>query len=365
MKKILIFLLLVFVLTVYYLNNSQKEHLIGSSLPLEGIMKELGISVKLGTEVSFKFYGEGLSRKIKYIFSDDKYEPELTKENIKNFYKKNVFLLYGIVGTPTVKKILPFLNDNSIFLYAPFTGAEFLRKNKYVINFRASYKDEIKKIINYLINRKITEIAVFYQNDEYGNEIYYHTYEVLKSKNLKLSAVGTYKRNTFFITSALNEISHNRPQAIIMASTSKVSAMFIQKYRKIDPNTIFCTVSFVNPDNLVKELTNTKNIIFSEVVPYYNDDSIKEAILFKKQLKKLYPNIKPTFFAFEAYLANKILLRAFEKLKFPYTSSHLVNIIKNTPNNYLKGIQINYKNNQLLNKTYLFVFENNRFKEIR
>jgi len=71
-----------------------------------------------------------------------------------------------------------------------------------------------------------------YQNDEYGNEIYYHTYEILKNKNLKLSAVGTYKRNTFFITSALNEISHKRPQAIIMASTSKVSALFIQKYRK-------------------------------------------------------------------------------------------------------------------------------------
>jgi len=365
MKKIITFLLLFFTIIFYYLNSAKKEYFIGSSLPLKGIMKEMGNSVKLGTEVSFKFYGDGLKKKLKYNFLDDKYEPKLTKDNIRNLYKKNIFLLYGIVGTPTVKEILPFLNEHSIYLYAPFTGAEFLRKNIYVINFRASYKDEINKIVDYLIKKGITKIAVFYQNDEYGNEIYYHTYEVLKSKNLKLSAVGTYKRNTFFITSALNEISHNRPQAIIMASTSKVSAMFIQKYRKIDPNTIFCTVSFVNPDNLVKELTNTKNIIFSEVVPYYNDDSIKEAILFKKQLKKLYPNIKPTFFAFEAYLANKILLRAFEKLKFPYTSSHLVNIIKNTPNNYLKGIQINYKNNQLLNKTYLFVFENNRFKEIR
>jgi ABC-type branched-subunit amino acid transport system substrate-binding protein len=365
MKKVLTFLLLVFILTGYYLNSSKKEYLIGSSLPLKGIMEGMGKSVKLGTEVSFKFFGNNINKKIKYLFLDDRYEPELTKENIKNFYKRGVFLLYGIVGTPTVKKILPFLNDNSIFLYAPFSGAEFLRKDKYVINFRASYKDEIKKIINYLINRKITKIAVFYQNDEYGNEIYYHTYEILKNKNLKLSAVGTYKRNTFFITSALNEISHKRPQAIIMASTSKVSAIFIQKYRKIDPKTLFCTISFVNPDTLVKLLKNKNNIIFSEVVPYYNDDSVKEAVLFKKQLKKLYPETKPTFFAFEAYLANKILLRAFKKLTFPYTPSHLVNLIKKTPKNFLENIDIKYKNNQLLNKTYLFIYEKHRFKEIK
>jgi ABC-type branched-subunit amino acid transport system substrate-binding protein len=349
---------------VYYVEFKEKNtYLIGSSLPLKGIMSEMGDSVKLGTEVSFENYGDGLKNKIKYVFLDDKYEPKLTIENIKQLYKKNVFLLYGIVGTPTVKAILPFLNDNSIFLYAPFTGAEFLRKNRNVINFRASYKDEINKIVNYLIKNHIKKIAVFYQNDEYGNEIYFHTYEILKKHNLNLNGVGTYKRNTFFITSALNEISKNRPQAIIMGSTSKVSALFIEKYRKIDKNAVFCTISFVNPDSLIKIVKNKKNIIFSEVVPYYADKNIKEAILFNMYLKKI--NKKPSFFAFEAYLANKILLRAFEELSFPYTPSHLVKIIKNTPQDFLKGIKIEYRNHQLLNKTYLFKYENDKFKEIK
>jgi len=81
-KKILTFLLLIFVLIVYILNNAKKEYLIGSSLPLKGIMNEMGNSVKLGTEVSFKIYGDGFEKKIKYVFLDDKYEPKLTKENI-------------------------------------------------------------------------------------------------------------------------------------------------------------------------------------------------------------------------------------------------------------------------------------------
>jgi hypothetical protein len=150
-----------------------------------------------------------------------------------------------------------------------------------------------------------------------------------------------------------------------MASTSKVSAMFIEKYRKTDPDTVFCTVSFVNPDNLVRELKNKKNIIFSEVVPYYNDKSVREAVLFKKELKKVYPGEKPGFFAFEAYLANKVLLRGFKKLTFPYNAAHLIKIIKKTPKDFLKGVEIMYKNNQLLNKTYLFKYEDNTFKEIK
>ena len=365
MRKIFIFSLLILLMIFYLYTTSKKEYIIGSSLPLKGIMSNMGTSVKTGTEVSFEKYGDGLKGKIKYIFLDDRYEPRLTKENIKKLYDNNLFLLYGIVGTPTVKEILLFLNNNSIFLYAPFSGAEFLRKNKNVLNFRASYKDEIRKIINYLLDRHITKIAVFYQNDEYGNEIYYDTYEVLKKRNLNLLAAGAYKRNTFFITSALNEIAKTKPQAIIMGSTSKVSALFIKKYRKIDPDALFCTVSFVNPDSLVKLLKNRDNLIFSEVVPYYKDKSIKEAVLFEKDFKKFSPNKKPSFFAFEAYLANKILLRAFEKLTFPYTPSHLAEIIKNTPQNFLKGIKIEYKNNQLLNKTYLFKYENNTFKELK
>ena len=365
MRKIIFIFAIIFVGLIVYVNYSKKEYLIASSLPLEGIMKNMGQSVKMGTLTAFKEEKNLINKKITYIFKDDKYEPELTYENILSLDKKNPFLFYGIVGTPTVKKILPFLNDNSKYLYAPFTGAYFLRKNKYVLNFRASYKDELKHIIEYLLRKKITKIAVFYQNDEYGNEIYFYTYKILKSRHLLPVATGIYKRNTFVIDSALEEILKARPQAVIMGSTSEVSAMFIKRFRQKLPNTVFCTVSFVNPDALVTYLHNYKNIIFSEVVPYYKNGKLKIASEFLREFKKNYSENKPTFFAFEAYLANKVLLRALRKLTFPYTSSHLIKMIKQTPPDYLEGIPIHYKNNQLLNKTYLFEYENNQFKELK
>jgi len=350
MKKLIFFLMAIILVFVWFW--PPKKFLVVSSLPLYGIMGDVGKSIKEGADIAKK---ELFYKKVKYLFLDDRYEPSLTLENIKNTYeKRHPFLLYGIVGTPTVKKILPFVNEHSLYLYAPFSGAEFLRKQKNIINFRVSYKDEIKHIVNYLLKRKIEKISVFYQDDAYGYEIYSHTYEVLKKHNLKISSIGDYKRNTYFIDYAIKQILKTKPQAIIIGGTANVSAMFIKKVKKIDSNIVFCLISFVDAEKLIKQLTDYKNIIFSEVVPFYKDIKIGKNYLHKAK--------NPSFFGFEAYITNYILLKAFKKLSFPYTPSHLIEIIKHSS---IKGLDLKYYNNQLMHKSYLYIYENNTFKEIK
>ena len=350
MKKLLFFLMIIGLSIIWFW--PPKEYLIVSSLPLKGIMRNMGISIKEGANIVKE---EVYFKKIKYLFLDDRYEPSLTFENIKKVYEtKHPFLLYGIVGTPTVKKILPFMNEHSLYLYAPFSGAEFLRKEKNVINFRASYKDEIKHIISYLLKRNIKKISVFYQDDAYGYEIYTHTYEVLKEHHLKISSIGDYKRNTYFIDYAIKQILKTKPQAIIIGGTANVSAMFIKKVKKLDKNVIFCMISFVDAEKLIKQIKDYKNIIFSEVVPFYQD--IKIGKIYAQRAKN------PSFFGFEAYLTNYILLKAFKKLSFPYTPLHLIYLIKHS---FIKGFNLKYYNHQLMHKTYLFIYKNNTFKEIK
>ena len=40
-------------------------------------------------------------------------------------------------------------------------------------------------------------------------------------------------------------------------------------------------------------------------------------------------------------------------------------MLKTTPNNLLDGINLEFKNSQLLNKIYLFKYENNEFIKIK
>ncbi len=108
------------------------------------------------------------------------------KNTNKLLYQDEVFALFGYVGTPTVKSVLPTVEIENIPFISSFTGAGFLRnKNQNnFLNFRSSYQEEIEVLIKYLhYNKKISKFAVFYQNDDYGEEGYVSVIKSLKKGN--------------------------------------------------------------------------------------------------------------------------------------------------------------------------------------
>lgn len=350
---------------------------IGTSLPKSNIMAQVGDSVEKGALAYIKYANENNllnNKKIELISYDDKYEPELTLQNIKKLiYEDNIFTLFGIVGTPTVKNILPLLNEETVPLFATFSGASFLRnEDKNYINFRSSYHEEIEKMVDYLYEKKgIRKFAVFYQNDDYGEEGYIAIINSLKKWDLELEAEGNYKRNTLSIKHAFHEIKDKKPEAIIMVGAYRANALFIQKAKenKNFSNTYFCNISFGDPNSIVKELTkqniNMDNIIFSEVVPNYLDSSIPITKEYKTVMNKYFPDEKLSFISFEAYLSSKVLVNALAQIKGTLTREKFIRALKHPLKDELEGITLKYKNTQLLNKIYLFKYEDTNFKEIK
>ena len=379
-KKIPIFLF-IFIIFYYYAKDevfTQKTIVVGSSLPKTGIIKSWGDSVTAGANAYFNYVNENKllgDKKIEFITYDDKYEPELTHENlIKLISKDKIFALFGFVGTPTVKSILPLLDDKSIPFFAPFTGASFLRdsENENFINFRSSYQEEIEALLNYLYNKKkLRRYAVFYQNDDYGEEGYVSILKSLKNKSLSLVAEGSYKRNTLSITHAFNEIKDAKPEVIIMIGAYKSNALFIKKAKENDKlkDTIFCNISFGDANAMIKELellnSNTKNLIFSQVVPSFMDDSIPIVKEYQNLMKIYYPDVELGFISLEAFLASKVLVNAISRIDGNRTREKLLYTLKTTPSDLLKGLNLNFTNNQLLNKTYLFEYKDKHFRELK
>ncbi|ADG92641.1 Extracellular ligand-binding receptor [Arcobacter nitrofigilis DSM 7299] len=355
-----------------------KVIIVGSSLPKTGIIKSWGESVISGANSYFKFVNDTKllgDETIKFLTYDDKYEPELTIDNTEKLINNDkVFALFGFVGTPTVKAILPILQDSKIPFFAAFTGASFLRneENNNFINLRNSYEQEIERLVYYLNNKKgLKRIAVFYQNDDYGEEGYVALLKSLKRRKLPLISEGSYKRNTLSITHAFNEIKDAKPEAIIMIGAYQANALFIKKAKENEnfKNTIFCNISFGDANAMVTELNkykvNTKNLIFSQVVPSYTDTSLPIVNEYQTLMKKYYPNVKLGFISFEAFLGAKVLVSAISRINGDKTRNKLIAALEKTPSSDLEGITIKYKNSQLLNKTYLFRYENKIFTEIK
>lgn len=379
LKRIPIFLFLIIIFYVYIKDEvfNNKIILIGSSIPSSGIIKSWGNAVTSGANSYFNYANEKnliKNKKIEFLTYDDKYEPELTIENInKLIFEDKVFTLFGLVGTPTVKRVLPILYDENIPLFSAFTGASFLRDNynENFINFRASYDQEIESLMNYIIYKKnLKKIAVFYQNDDYGEEGYISVLDALKRKNLNLVAEGSYKRNTLSITHALNEIKNAKPEVIFMVGAYKTNSLFIKKAKENEnlKDVIFCNISFGDANSMINELkrlnTNTNNLIFSQVVPNYMDNSIPSVVEYQTLMKKYYPQEELGFLSLETFLSAKVLVNAISRIKGEITREKFIYMIKTTPKNLLDGIPIEFKNTQLLNKIYLFEYKNDKFEEI-
>jgi ABC-type branched-subunit amino acid transport system substrate-binding protein len=372
-------IIFIFIFNIFKVDTYNGKLIVfGSSLPKTGIIKSWGESVISGANSYFKFVNDTNvlgNKRIEFLTYDDKYEPELTIDNTKKLINEDkVFALFGFVGTPTVKSILPLLQESGIPFFAPFTGASFLRngENKNFINLRSSYEEEIERLVYYLYNKKgLDKIAVFYQNDDYGEEGYVALLKSLKSRKLPLISEGSYKRNTLSISHAFNEIKDAKPQAIIMIGAYQSNALFIKKAKENEnfKNTIFCNISFGDANSMVKELNkykvDTKNLIFSQVVPSYTDISLPVVNEYQTLMKKYYPNTKLGFISFEAFLGAKVLVNAITRIKGDKTRKKLISALEKTPNNILEGIKIDYKNSQLLNKVYLFKYENKMFIEIK
>jgi len=346
----------------------------GASLPLSGINSHLGKDVVVGANTYFSHInakGGIQGKKIDFIHYDDKYEPENTLSNTQTLLEKDkVFALFGFVGTPTVKRVLPLITHSNIPFIAPYTGASFLRDGATdnIINFRSSYVEEIDALVEYLTKSKgITKFAIFYQNDDYGEEGYIALMQALAKHNLTLSAEGTYKRNTLSIHHAIHEIEANKPEAIILVGAYKPTARFIEKVKECcSHEIIFSPISFVNADALVGELGgNAKNIIFSQTVPSYDDFTSQEAIEYTNLLKFYHPNEKPSLVSFESYLAAKAVVKTLQSIDGVITQAKFTHALKRIHRYTLDNIPLGYHHSQLLNQVYLSTYEDNKFKIIR
>ncbi len=346
---------------------------LGLSIPQSGIMKAVGSAVFSGANAYFLYANQNNllgTTKIELIVYDDKYEPELTLENVKKLIAKNVFAFFGLVGTPTVNKVLPIIKSEKIPLIASFTGASFLRVkgSNTIINFRSSYKEEIDSAVEYLRNKKdVSRFAVFYQNDAYGEEGFVSLLYSLNERGLKLSGEGTYKRNTLSIRHAFHEIKSAKPEAVLMIGAYKANALFIKTAKK-DPvfkNTFFCNISFGDADEMIKELNyNTDNLFFSQVMPNYKKSSKPVILEYKKLMKKHFPKQPLGFISLEAFLAAKSVVKALKSIDGAITRQKFLKELTHLPKNILDGVPIEYKNTQLHNRVYLFAYKDSHFIEV-
>ena len=247
---------------------------LGQSAPSTGPSAQLGIQLNRGARLYFdKINAAGgvNGQKIELRMLDDGYEPKNAKANTEKFLNDDVFALFGYVGTPTSLAALPLVKDSGIPFFGPFTGAMALRQPalRNVFHVRASYDDETALIVNQLHHLGLKKIAVFRQNDAYGQAGLDGTVKALKALDLAPVAVGAFERNTTKVEEAVKTIVNAQPDGVVQVGSYKACAEFIRQARKAGYGGQFFNVSFVGTKALSDELkAEALGVVVSQVMPY-------------------------------------------------------------------------------------------------
>lgn len=291
--------------------------LLGQSCALSGPAKNLGQELRAGLLAAFGLtndQGGVKGRQIRLLSLDDGYEPDRAVRNtLRLITEDEVFLLIGEVGTPTSKAVIPIIEEYRVPFFAPFTGAEFLRRpfRAYIVNVRPSYHQEMEEIASYLVDsKKFTRIACFYQNDSYGYAGLEGIELALARRGLQLAASASYERNTLAVLGSLEEIHRAAPEAVVLVGAYPACAEFIKLSRaKFDRNPVFCSISFVGTESLRDELGRYgSGVIVSQVVPEPFDTSIPLLAEYHRAMK-LYQHDAPLSFAsLEGYISGKLFV---------------------------------------------------------
>jgi len=295
------------------LSQNDRSIVLGQSAALSGPAAQLGIQMNSGARIYFdRLNAEGgvNGRSVQLRALDDGYEPDRCRANTEALIQRDgAFALFGYVGTPTSLAALPLVNAANVPFFGAFTGAEALREplSRWVFHVRASYYDETELIVRQLTSLGLKRIAVFRQNDSYGQAGLDGVLRALKARNLTPTAVGLVERNSVDVAAAVKAIVTEPPDAVVQISAYKSCAAFVRAARKAGYGGAFHNVSFVGTQALADELgKEALGVVVSQVMPFPFSTTTAISREYLDAVHRAGGGAMPNYSSMEGYVCAKI-----------------------------------------------------------
>ena len=376
--------------------GNSSEIVLGMSGAFTGATRSLGIELYRGSKAYFdKVNSQGgiYNRKIRIVALDDGYNPAPAVRNTIELVRgEKVFALFNYIGTPTTTRALPLLtkfSSENVFLFCPFTGANPMRQPpyaRYVFNLRASYDQEVKALVDNFVGTGRKRIAVMHQTDAYGRGGWQGVKKALREHDLDIVAEATYKRGASFDKSFSSQVEILKaagPDAVICIASYAAAAGFIRDARRSGFDVPIANISFVDSRRMLSLLLKAekeddeqyvKNLVNSQVVPFYGRKGLSAINEYKKCMRQQNPEPPKKFaytdytfqgfgaVSFEGFLNAKLMVALLRKMG-PDPRRRDIDKNMNRMHNVDLGIDAEidfspYKH-QGLNKVYFVTFNGN------
>jgi ABC-type branched-subunit amino acid transport system substrate-binding protein len=292
---------------------------IGQSTPLSGSNKALGEDIRDGALAYLKKVNDagGVNgRRIDLLSLDDGNKTQNSEANtLKLLAQPNVVALFGYGSATLSRPALPHVEQAKIAFVAPFTGAAPMRKfNRYVYNHRASYADELEKIVEHYSTIGAKRFAVLYYEDAVGKANRAVVEAALKARGLAPVAVASVQRTQTDLAAPVAEVVKAAPDVVIATTLYKTTAEFVKLAQKQELAAQFVSTSFAGSTALADALGKEGvGVVMTQVVPSVSNNTVPIVREYQQATEKLLGKKDYSYTSLESYIAMKALVEAIRR----------------------------------------------------
>jgi ABC-type branched-subunit amino acid transport system substrate-binding protein len=245
---------------------------IGQSAPLTGSNAELGKDIRDGALAYFRKVNaaggvHGKTLELETI--DDHNDRKTAGANaVRLVERENVVALFGFASTTLSLDAMPIVKERRVPFFAPFTGADAIyHQNPYVFAMRASYADELAKVLEHWGDLGLTRVTVIHYDDQIGNENYATVERIMKAAGKKPVGVKLL-RNKDVTPAQVEQVIASDPEIIVATTSYDSTAQVLRMLHKAGRPYNMTTLSFVGPSQLAKVAgADASGVSVSGVVP--------------------------------------------------------------------------------------------------
>jgi ABC-type branched-subunit amino acid transport system substrate-binding protein len=305
-------------LAIVATSATANEIIIGQSAPLTGGNAELGNDIRNGALAYFKKINDagGVNgNAIKLITLDDKNEGKQSGENAKQLIQKEgAVALFGFASSTLSVPAMPAVAAAKIPFFAPFTGADTIRKqNDFVYTVRVTYAEEIEKLIGFWAPLGVSKVAVLHYDDEVGKQNFATASTVLAKYGKQPTSIPI-KRNAELKVETVNAIVAANPQIILATTLYAPISQMVKQLKAMKKAYSITSLSFAGASQISKSLgSDAAGITVALTVPAPNQQQVPVVRECADAWKAAGQNEAMSVTALEACIAAKVLVEGMKK----------------------------------------------------
>ncbi len=324
---------------------AQDAWVVGQSAPLSGGNAVFGRDIRDGALAYFAALnakGGVAGRRVELVTLDDKNDRKTAGANAQKLLDENrVVALFGFASATLSLDAMPHAEKAGVLFFAPFSGANPVRRTTPVLfTLRASYVDEMDKMISFWSGFGMKKVVVVHYDDEVGKQNFAAVAGTLEKQQLKPTAFSI-KRNTKVEPAQIAALMDLKADYIINTVLSGPAAEIVKDMHEKGTFTPMSSLSFIGAQQFIDAAGPTAaGVSIGQVVP--NPSSplpvVRECA---KALQDVGIKVPMNSTHLEACIGAKVLAEAMRRARKPDAKS-LLDAIQNLGTYDAGGFRVTY-----------------------